>query len=77
MDQTTNNESNKLTSSKDKQLDINKEYKSVKNKKKIFKLILEKHNVDIDKQELIINDFMSDLFPPRTRRCNNMKYKVK
>jgi len=44
-----------------------KECKSVKNKIKKINLILDKHNIEYSKKELIINDYLLDLIPAGTK----------
>jgi hypothetical protein len=44
-----------------------KECKSVKNEIKKLELILEKHNIETKKKELILNDYILNLIPPGTK----------
>jgi len=44
-----------------------KECKSVKNRINNLKIILEKYNIETDKKELIINDYILELIPPGTK----------
>ena len=48
-------------------IDEYKKCKSVKKEINKLKLILEKHDIDIEKRELIINDYMLELVPAGTK----------
>lgn len=60
-----NNTTDKLTDIN--LINIYKECISVKNQMIKLELILEKHNIENNKKELIINDYMLNLIPPGTK----------